>query len=183
MSKLYFNRHPSATTGGEQDWLAPAAALIESAPVAMYQTDAVGNLVYVNPEFRRVFGLGPEHSADDRFGRVHPEDRARTEQGWAEFCANPRAMTFEYRTAPQAGNVRQFTERVVPVNGLAAFVGTISDVTDLARQRLAAELEEHRTLLETLIADLPLSLIACDAEGRVTLYNREAAELVLHAER
>ncbi len=154
---------------------APAAALIESAPVAIYQTDAAGNVIYVNPEYRRVFGLGPDQSVDDWARGVHPEDRARMEQEWADFCANPRPMTCNYRTAPQAGSVRHFTEHVVPVNGAASFVGTISDVTDL--KRLTAELEEHRTLLETLIVNLPLSLIACDAEGRVTLYNREAAEL------
>ncbi|MBV8497120.1 MAG: PAS domain-containing protein [Gammaproteobacteria bacterium] len=35
----------------------------------------------------------------------------------------------------------------------------------------------HRALLETLIAHLPLALVACDAEGRVTHFNREAAEM------
>jgi len=40
-----------------------------------------------------------------------------------------------------------------------------------------AELKEHKALLETLIANLPLALIACDAEGRVTHFNRPAAEL------
>jgi signal transduction histidine kinase len=143
----------------------------------MYQADAVGKLVYVNPEFRRVFALTPEQGPNDRFQGMHAGDRQRMAQAWADFCAHPRAMTFEYRMAPLERSVRQFIERVVPVNGMAAFVGTISEVTDLARERLRAELEEHRTLLETLIADLPLSLIACDAEGRVTLYNREAAEL------
>ena len=177
MSQVHLSRHPGAASPGEQDWLAPATALIENAPVAIYQTDAVGNLVYVNPEFRRVFGLAPGQSPHDRFLGMHPGDRVNMEQGWADFCANARPMTFEYRTAPHAGSVRQFIERVVPVNGMAAFVGTITDVTDRAHERLLAELEEHRTLLEALIADLPLSLIACDAEGRVTLYNREAAEL------
>ena len=154
---------------------APAAALIESAPVAIYETDAAGNVIYVNPEYRRVFGLGPDQSVDDWAQGVHPEDRARMEREWADFCANPRRMTCEYRSAPHAGAVRHFAEHVVPVKGASAFVGTITDVTAL--KRLTAELEEHKTLLETLIASLPLSLIACDAEGRVTLYNREAAEL------
>ena len=51
---------------------APAAALIESAPVAIYQTDAAGNVIYVNPEYRRVFGLGPDQSVDDWARGVHP---------------------------------------------------------------------------------------------------------------
>lgn len=158
---------PRPVSYGEEEYLAPAAALIESAPVAMYQTDAEGNLVYVNPEYRRVFGLGAGQSPDDWAQRVHPDDRARMERSWADFRANPRPMTFEYRTVPMAGNVRHFSARVVAVNGMAGFVGTISDVTEFA----------NRALLETLIANLPVSLIACDAEGVVTLYNRAAAEL------
>ena len=278
------------------------AALIESAPVAMYQTDAAGNLTYINPEYRRIFGLDPEQSADDWAQGVHPEDRARMEQAWADFCANPRPMSFDYRTAHHTGGVRYFTERVVPVEGMPAFVGTISDVTALmsarsdlrrvealfrntvegapigiayadragrylrcnrafgtllgiepkeiqtrttlelthredaaaassafdrlwhremsfvelekrylrsdgssvwvhstqslvpqtegaseclvefaldisTRKRLTAELEGHKALFETLLTNLPLALIACDAEGRVTHFNREAAEL------
>ncbi len=177
MSKAPLFRLLRPVSYGEDDYLTPAAALIESAPVAMYQTDADGKVVYVNPEYRRVFGLRPEQSLDDWAQGVHPDDRARMEKSWADFCANPRPMTFEYRTAPQNSGVRYFTEQVVPVNGVAEFVGTISDVTDLASKRLTAQLEENRTLLETLITNLPLSLIACDAEGRVTLYNRAAAEL------
>ena len=177
MSKAPLISLPRPASYEEDDYLAPAAALIESAPVAMYQTDAEGNVIYVNPEYRRVFGLRPEQSLGDWALGVHPDDRARMERSWADFCANPRAVTFEYRTATQNGSVRHFTEQVVPVKGMAAFVGTISDVTDLASKRLTAALEEYRTLLDTLIANLPLSLIACDAEGRITLYNRAAAEL------
>jgi PAS domain S-box-containing protein len=40
-----------------------------------------------------------------------------------------------------------------------------------------AELKEHKALLEALIAYLPLALVACDAQGRITHFNREAAEM------
>jgi signal transduction histidine kinase len=46
-----------------------------------------------------------------------------------------------------------------------------------AHEVRTAELKEHKALLETLIANLPLALVACDAEGRVTHFNREAAEM------
>ena len=294
---------PSELAARKQtDWAANAVTVIESAPVAMYQTDPAGNFTYINPEYRRIFGLDPEQSPEDWAQGVHPEERVRMEQAWADFCANPRPMSFEYRTTHRAGGVRHFTENVVPIDGARAFVGTISDVTDLlaarsdlrrvealyrntveeapvgiaysdrsgrilrcnrafgnllglssaelearttleltylddaaaadrayhrlwqrevpaveiekrylrkdgsalwvhatqslvpqgegasdclvefilditARKRLSAELEEHKALLETLLANLPLALIACDAQGRVTHHNREAAEL------
>jgi PAS domain S-box-containing protein len=45
------------------------------------------------------------------------------------------------------------------------------------RKRIAAQLLQNQTLLTTVIAELPLALLACDVEGRVTHYNRAAIEL------
>src|SRR5262249_18378138 len=133
-----------------------AVALIESAPVAIYQTDAAGNLDYVNPEYRRVFGLEPEQSANDWAKGVHPEDRSRMEQAWADFCANPRPMHFEYRTAQRAGGVRHFTESVVPVDAAPAFVGTISDVTELMSAR--SDLRRVEALFRNTVEEAPVGI-------------------------
>jgi signal transduction histidine kinase len=46
-----------------------------------------------------------------------------------------------------------------------------------ARKRIAAELLQNQTLLATVIAALPLALLACDVDGRVTHYNRAAVKL------
>jgi signal transduction histidine kinase len=43
--------------------------------------------------------------------------------------------------------------------------------------RIGAACADPKALLETLIANLPVALMACDAEGRLTHYNREAAEV------
>ena len=77
-----------------------AHALIESAPVAIYHAGRTSEISYVNPEYRRVFGLAPEQSVDDWAQGVHPEDRARMEATWADFCRQPRPMRFEYRALP-----------------------------------------------------------------------------------
>src|SRR5439155_21652193 len=46
-----------------------------------------------------------------------------------------------------------------------------------ARKEMAAALLQNQTLLATVIAELPLALLACDVTGRVTHYNRAAVEL------
>jgi PAS domain S-box-containing protein len=46
-----------------------------------------------------------------------------------------------------------------------------------ARKQMANALVQNQTLLATVIAELPLALLACDASGRVTHYNRAAVEL------
>src|SRR5207237_7054400 len=45
------------------------------------------------------------------------------------------------------------------------------------RKDMAAALVQTQPLLATLIAELPLALLACDVAGRMTHYNRAAIEL------
>jgi PAS domain S-box-containing protein len=104
--------------------------LIESVPVAIYHTDAQGNVGYVNPEYRRIFGLSPEQTPDDWSLGVHPDDRNRMEMARADFWRQPRPMRFEYRAQPKNGTVRYFAEQVVAQPDGSGFVGTINDVSD-----------------------------------------------------
>ena len=62
----------------------PARALIESAPVAVYHTDAGGNMIYNNPEYRRMFGLSIGHGPDAWAERGDP----RTAAAWNRFGHN-----------------------------------------------------------------------------------------------
>src|SRR5271167_356554 len=138
------NRNPSASRAAEPaQAVTPALpadadlarALLHSAPVAIYHSDIQGNLSYANPEYRRIFGLSPEQSTDDWAHGVHPQDRARMEATWADFCQRPRPMQFDYRTLSRDGVVRFITEQVAPTHGFSGFVGTISDFTDLVTAR------------------------------------------------
>ena len=45
------------------------------------------------------------------------------------------------------------------------------------RRQLTAQLLQQRTLLEAVISDLPVALLACDVSGKITHFNRAAAEL------
>ena len=145
-----------------------ADSLLDCAPVAIYHEDAANESVYVNREYRRMFRLAPEQDVNDWPQAVHPEDRARIVQIWAEFLRSPRALRLEYRALGEGDAVRYYSEHVVPTQGITGFVGTISDITDLV---------ETRTLLEAVISDMPVALLACDTEGRITHYNRAAVEL------
>ncbi len=95
-----------------------AMALLDSAPVAIYHTDAAGNMTYANPEYRRMFGLDIGHGPDAWSERVFPADRTRMEQAWAEFCNHPVPSRFDgYRTRADDGSVRHFSEQVVATAG------------------------------------------------------------------
>ena len=147
-----------------------ARTLIESAAVAIYHTDAMGSLTYVNPEYRRIFGLTPEQSINDWAQGVHPDDRGRMEDAWAAFCRQPRPVRFEYRTEPREGTVRYFSEQVVAAVGVTGFVGTITDVTDLVTAR--DNLRDAETLFLNTFDEAPVGIVYAEHGGKFLRGNR-----------
>jgi PAS domain S-box-containing protein len=141
-----------------------ARALVDSAPVAIYHTRGTSANPYVNPEYRRVFNLGPQQSSDDWALAVHPDDRARLEETWADFCLRPRPMRFEYRTLSADGIVRYFSEQVVAADGVPGFVGTISDFTDLVTTR--GNLRRTETLFHNTFDQAPIGIAYADRSGQ-----------------
>ena len=141
-----------------------AHALLESAPVAIYHTDATSNVLYYNPEYRRLFGLTAEQSANDWAQTIHATDRTRIEETWSDFCRQPRPMKFEYRMEPVGGVVRYFREQLVPATGVAGYVGTISDFTDLVAAR--GNLRKAETLLLNTFDQAPIGIAYADRDGR-----------------
>jgi PAS domain S-box-containing protein len=148
--------------------------VLDSAPAALYYVDAARGFDYCNAEYRRIFGLRPDQRPNEWAQGVHPEDIERIKQGWADYCLRPRPMAFEYRTRPEGEAVRFYSEHVMPLGG-GGYIGTITDVTDLVAAR--GELHKQSTLLEAVISDLPVGLLACDVSGTITHCNRAAAEL------
>jgi PAS domain S-box-containing protein len=153
-----------------------AAALLDSAPVAVYHTDAAGNMTYSNPEYRRIFGLKLGHAPDAWAERVHPDDRARMEQAWAEFCLAPVPCRFSYRTQAADGSVRHFSEQVVAASGVAGFVGTISDFTDLVAAR--DNLRKAETLFRHTFDQAPIGVAYADRRGKFLRFNAAVCKML-----
>lgn len=146
-----------------------ARALIESAPVAIYHTDAAGNMLYANPEYRRIFGLEIGHSPDAWAQRVHPDDRAQIEHAWADFCRRPASSRFAYRTQAD-GEVRNFSEQVVAADGVPGWVGTITDFTDLVNAR--DHLRKAETMFRNTFDQAPIGIAYADRRGSLLRFNR-----------
>jgi PAS domain S-box-containing protein len=151
-------------------------AVGDSAPVAIYRTDAQGNLVYVNAAYRRVFGLARDQQVDDWPIHVHPEDRAQLQADWSDFCQRPRAIRLEYRTRPPGGELRHFTEQCVPIENAPGFVGTITDVTELVAAR--NELHKTETLFQNTCEQAPIGIVYADHHGRLLRCNQAFTELL-----
>jgi PAS domain S-box-containing protein len=148
-----------------------AVALLDSAPVAIYHVDAAGDIIYSNPEYRRIFGLAIGHSADAWAKRVHPDDRARMQEAWADFCRQPVPSRFDgYRTQAGDGSIRHYSEQVVAVHGAAGWVGTISDFTDLVAAR--DNLRKTETIFRNTFDQAPIGIAYADRGGKILRGNQ-----------
>jgi len=159
------------SAGPAPDAFALTKALLDSAPVAVYHTDAAGNMTYSNPEYRRIFGLELGHDPDAWAQRVHPDDRAHMQKMWAEFCRRPSPSRFDgYRTQAKDGTVRHFSEQVVPAEGIPGWVGTITDVTDLVAAR--DDLRRVESLFRNTFDQAPIGIAHADRRGKILRCNQ-----------
>jgi len=165
-----------ATQLALREELMVAQARVESAPVAIYQTDARGQIVYANPEYRRFLSLGPTESLDNWVNVVHADDKSRMEANWGTFCENPGPVAFEYRTAPRDGISRVLTEQVVAAVGTAGFIGTITDITDRVEAR--AHLQRAETLSHHTFEQAPIGIVFANRDGRVLRANQAFCDLL-----
>ncbi len=110
----------------------------------IWQTDPAGRVLEDLPGWRAYTG----QTADEILGTgwaayLHPEDRARTRQKWAECTANKSLYEIEYRVRGADGVYRVFSARGVPVldadGAIREWVGTSTDITErkLAEEVLA----------------------------------------------
>jgi PAS domain S-box-containing protein len=148
-----------------------AGALLDSAAVAIYHTDAAGDLIYGNPGYRRMFGLEVGHSPDAWAQRMHPADRSRMEHAWSDFCRQPRPIRFDsYRTQADDGTVRHLSEQVVAADGAPGWVGTITDVTDLVTAR--DHLRKAETMFLNTFDQAPIGIAHADRRGKLLRCNQ-----------
>jgi PAS domain S-box-containing protein len=151
-------------------------SLFENAPVAIYHTDGAGNSMYANPAYREMFGLAAGQSDEHWIQGVHPDDRARVHEAWADFRARPRPVRFEYRSDPDRYGPRFLAEQVVPAAGTNGFVGTITDVTDLIAAR--GELRKMGTLFRDTFEQAPIGIAYADRAGRFLRSNQAFRDLL-----
>ncbi|HTZ19651.1 MAG TPA: PAS domain S-box protein, partial [Opitutaceae bacterium] len=148
--------------------------LAEVSPVGIFQTDAQGQTIYVNPRWCQIAGLSaPDALHDGWLCAVHPQDRAKLAQGWQEAIKARSVSTADYRFVHPDGSIVWVMGQAAPEKDasgrIAGYVGTITDVT--ARREVEAALQESEERLRLLGDNLPDSyvyqyIIAADGTPR-----------------
>ncbi len=156
------------------------AAFMRHLPGAAWMKDLHGRYVYANPEAARIFGKPLETLLGRTDEEIFPPETAR------QFRENDlRALQSDagvqcIETLRQADGVvhRSIVSKFI-VPGADRRPGCVGgaafDVTDWIAAEDALRQSEER--YRQLIQNLPSAVYACDADGRLTLYNDAAVEL------
>jgi len=140
-----------------------------------------GDYRHVNQAFCRLLGFSPEElTAKSITSLTVPEDLPTTTEGLAKLWRGEIPhFDIEKRYLRKDGSAQwvRVTTSLVGAGGgePQCSVEFLRDIA--ARKEIAEALMQSQTLLATVIAELPIALLACDVNGRVTHYNRAAVEL------
>jgi PAS domain S-box-containing protein len=154
---------------------------VEHAPVGIAFANRDGTYRHCNRSFCAMLGFTPAELAGRAIATLTvTEDRESAtlelEQLWRGEIAH---LDVERRYLRKDGSALwvRVTTSLVRGDGRQAdcSVDFLRDIS--ARKQMATALLQNQTLLATVIAELPIALVACDVRGQVTHHNRAAAEL------
>lgn len=109
-------------------------ALVESSATDVWRADPEGYLVDDLPAWRAVTGqIEQDLLGIGWLGGIHPEDRTRARDTWAESVRGVVPYVCEFRIGPEGGPWRTMVMRGLPIvsgDEVIEWVGTTLDVTD-----------------------------------------------------
>jgi PAS domain S-box-containing protein len=123
--------------------------LSEALPQIVWSSDAAGNMDFFNSRWFAYTGLRNEEGYSAGWERaVHPEDRARVLERWAEARRTGRSCEIEYRLRRADGVYRWHLDRAVPVQNsrgqVVRWFGTFTDIDDRRQAEEALRESEER---------------------------------------
>ena len=154
--------------------------------VGSWEYDMSARSAVFSPECVRLMGFdagAPRQSTESILQVIHPEDVERVRQAFRQGLAARALVSIEHRLLLKDG-----VERVVhmhaeveatPEGRPLRIVGTLQDIT--AQKRAEEALSAERTLLRTLLDNLPDYVFLKDLQGRYLLSNRAHSAVLCRA--
>jgi PAS domain S-box-containing protein len=156
---------------------------VESAPVGIALADRAGRYRYCNPAFCALLGFdAAELTRESMESLTHAADLEASIAGLQRLWSGEIThLEVEKRYLRKSGGALwvHATTSLVSGGGGPEPERSVEFLVDIsARKQMAAALLQNQTLFATVIAELPIALVACDVRGQLTHHNRAAAELL-----
>ena len=173
--------------------------LADTVPGIVWTAMPDGNLTYYNRKWFDYTGMTFEQTKDWGWKPVlHPDDLENCLAHWSASIATGNSYEVEYRFRRGTdGEYRWHLGRAVPrrdeAGSIVEWVGTCTDIHDqkmiandleVARFELEARIEERtcelvkeKRSIEAILNNVADGIVACDADGVITLSNRSLREV------
>ncbi|MBN1397732.1 MAG: PAS domain S-box protein [Bacteroidetes bacterium] len=151
-------------------------ALAENSPVGIFQTNAEGGTIYVNPQWCKITGLSDEEAMGlNWLAAVHPDDKERLDDGWKKATIKQDYSYAEYRFVHKDGEIAWVLGQAIPIkdarNAIVGYVGTITDITE--RKAVEEELKFRNILMSTQQEVSIDGIVVTSDTGKILSYNKQ----------
>jgi len=161
--------------------------LADAMPQIVYTALPDGTDDFVNRQWMRYTGLNIDTGLGQAWtSSLHPEDRERTLQRWAEARRTGSLFENEYRLLGADGTYRWHLSRAIPVPDAAGqivrWIGTSTDIhqhkaTEEALTAAAQQQAELLALLEAVLDNAPVGFAFYDRQHRYVRINQTLANI------
>jgi len=139
-----------------------------------------GTLTYCSPAIKEFAGYEPEEEIGNHFGQylVKGQDLTNALAMITELASGRTSATIELLFKPKIGGPFPIEVSSAPVIDNDEVVGLQCVVRDVSERKRAEEaLREQGVFLEAVLDNIEAGIVACNADGVLTLFNRAAQEL------
>ncbi|MGA3286088.1 MAG: PAS domain S-box protein, partial [Bacteroidota bacterium] len=149
--------------------------LTENSPVGIFQTDAKGSTIYVNPRWCQISGLSKEEAMGSGWlSAVHSEDKKKLSNGWKKATQAHDSSIADYRFVHKDGTITWVIGQAIPErnskNKIVGYVGTITDINE--HKRAEEELSALTIRQQAILAAVPDIIMEVDNNKIYTWVNK-----------
>ena len=154
--------------------------MVEENPVGMYECDAAGYCLYVNPAWSRMTGMADDVALGEGWNdALHPDDRERVAALWRNA---PNGFASEYRYLRPDGSVVWVSGRAValraPNGEVTRFIGTTEDIT--AHRRAAEVITASEVRLRSVVENSSDMVAVVDEQGTIAYLSPAVYRMLGH---
>ena len=145
-------------------------------PAGIFQTDAQGDCIFVNPRWCDIAGLTSDEALGQGWSQaLHPDDKQAVFDGWYAATTAGLSWDWECRFVTKQGKVSWVTghaEALFDSYGNAqGYLGVIVDITE--RKHFEQALRESESLFRSMYENAPMPYQSLDIEGNILDANTE----------
>jgi PAS domain S-box-containing protein len=125
--------------------------LVNQSPVGIYQTNAGGDYLFVNPYWLELTEISPLDSLGEGWSKaLHPEDMEWVLSEWLKVTQMGIEFNIEFRFITPQGKINWVYSRAVPIKKqgiITGYFGTVVDINTRKRAEQALHKEIRRAML------------------------------------